>query len=83
MTDEHFDAKVEAAKMGAGAAADAVPSAASVAAGDHADAADAADAAAAVIITASDASRRPVDIHDSELVLRSQIEMDLQRTMPR
>ena len=70
--------------MGAGAAVDAVPSAASVAAGDHArHAADAADAADAVIITASDASRRPVDIHDSELVLRSQIEMDLQRTMPR
>ena len=67
--------------MGAGAAVDAVPSAASVAAGDRAH--HAADAAAAVINTASDASRRPVDIHDSELVLRSQIEMDLQRTMPR
>ncbi len=75
--------------MGAGAAVDAVPSAASVAAGDdagHAAAADsaaAADAAAAAVTTASDASRRPVDMHDSELVLRLQIEMDLQRTMPR
>ncbi len=69
--------------MGAGAAVDAVPSAASVVSGDHArHAADAADVAAAVN-TATDAPRRPVDIHDSELVLRSQIEMDLQRTMPR
>ena len=70
--------------MGAGAAVDAVPSAASVAAGDDAGHAAAADAAAAAaVITASDASRRPVDMHDSELVLRLQIEMDLQRTMPR